>query len=441
MTGTIVGIYGQVYRTTDGGSSWLPLTQGSRLALYGADFADPSHGIVVGSRGTVLRTTNGGTTWLPVPTTKSVELQAVAFSRPGTATIAGWSNTILRTTDGGATWTDHSFPNLSTRTYSFSSVAYSPYNSQIGFVAGKMDTTISPTVAQTRGMIYRTGDGGITWSRVRFNFEGWPQMWLHAIAFIDSHVVISVGPHPTQAGGAFWASYDVGRLWSMVFVSAQEPFAVSFNKTGMGLAVGDRGSIWKSVDRGGTWEPRESGVTVPLRAVKVFDQNVAMAVGDSLTILKSVDGGNNWTIQSTGIDLSLNGMAFWDKIQGVIVGNGGSILSTSPVVSSVENRAGGGAIVPAEYSLLQNYPNPFNPKTVISYKLLANSFVNLRVFDALGREVALIASGVRQAGTHTIQWNAGSLPSGVYFCRLMISDVMNRSDLRFQQSKPMLLMK
>ena len=71
-----------------------------------------------------------------------------------------------------------------------------------------------------------------------------------------------------------------------------------------------------------------------------------------------------------------------------------------------------------DYALYQNYPNPFNPATTIYFALPSQSFVSLKVYNILGREVATIVSEEMSAGTYTQQWNAGDLSSGVYFYRL-----------------------
>jgi hypothetical protein len=73
---------------------------------------------------------------------------------------------------------------------------------------------------------------------------------------------------------------------------------------------------------------------------------------------------------------------------------------------------------PLEYSLSQNYPNPFNPTTTISFNLPSKSFVLLKVFDTLGREICLLMSDELSAGTYSKQWNSTGVPSGVYFYQL-----------------------
>jgi cytochrome c551/c552 len=77
--------------------------------------------------------------------------------------------------------------------------------------------------------------------------------------------------------------------------------------------------------------------------------------------------------------------------------------------------------VPAKYEMSQNYPNPFNPSTKINISLLKTSNVKIVVYDITGKEVAILANTVMNAGRYVIDWNAakaGALSSGVYFYRI-----------------------
>jgi hypothetical protein len=76
--------------------------------------------------------------------------------------------------------------------------------------------------------------------------------------------------------------------------------------------------------------------------------------------------------------------------------------------------------IPNQFMLEQNFPNPFNPTTTICYNLdKVNVAVSLRVYDVLGREVAVLTNEEKPAGKYTQTWNASSLPSGVYFYQLI----------------------
>ena len=88
---------------------------------------------------------------------------------------------------------------------------------------------------------------------------------------------------------------------------------------------------------------------------------------------------------------------------------------------------------PVELSLSQNYPNPFNPSTAIDYSLAKESFVQLRVFDVLGREIATIIHENEPVGKHTVYFDASDLNSGIYFYRITAGGVVG--------SKKMILVK
>ena len=98
---------------------------------------------------------------------------------------------------------------------------------------------------------------------------------------------------------------------------------------------------------------------------------------------------------------------------------------------------------PPQFELFQNYPNPFsagggsayggNPETAISYQLVANSFVNLRVFDVLGRKVETLVDAERPAGKYSVTWDASKMAGGVYFYILEAG--------KFREAKRMVLLR
>lgn len=97
------------------------------------------------------------------------------------------------------------------------------------------------------------------------------------------------------------------------------------------------------------------------------------------------------------------------------------------VTGNIENE------IPVEAYLKNNYPNPFNPSTVIEYAIPKNSFVTLKIYDNLGREIYTLVNENKQAGKYSVDFNAGNLAAGVYFYRLSFEN--------FSSVKKMVLIK
>jgi len=90
-------------------------------------------------------------------------------------------------------------------------------------------------------------------------------------------------------------------------------------------------------------------------------------------------------------------------------------------------------VTPITYALNQNYPNPFNSSTVIHYQLPVTEWVMIKVYDMLGQEVAMLINEVRWSGEHSVRWDAGDNPNGVYYYQLTAG--------AFTETKKMILMK
>jgi hypothetical protein len=102
---------------------------------------------------------------------------------------------------------------------------------------------------------------------------------------------------------------------------------------------------------------------------------------------------------------------------------------TYEYTKSVEVSVG----LPTEFSLSQNYPNPFNPSTTINFALPKVSNVKLTIYNALGKEVAILVNGTMEAGNHSTVWNASNNASGMYFFKLEAGN--------FTSTKKMMLIK
>ncbi len=74
---------------------------------------------------------------------------------------------------------------------------------------------------------------------------------------------------------------------------------------------------------------------------------------------------------------------------------------------------------PLVFELAQNYPNPFNPTTKIEYSIPLQAQVELRIYNVVGQEVAILVNEIQKPGVHDVKFEASKLASGVYFYRLV----------------------
>jgi hypothetical protein len=107
-----------------------------------------------------------------------------------------------------------------------------------------------------------------------------------------------------------------------------------------------------------------------------------------------------------------------DSTQAIYVAIARATVTTTNTLVSSGTAVKQESALPQSFSLEQNYPNPFNPSTTMKFAIANAAQVRLTVYDLLGRTVATVVHQFMQAGKYSVQWNAASIPSGVYLYRL-----------------------
>ncbi|MBD3232518.1 MAG: T9SS type A sorting domain-containing protein [candidate division Zixibacteria bacterium] len=100
----------------------------------------------------------------------------------------------------------------------------------------------------------------------------------------------------------------------------------------------------------------------------------------------------------------------------------GALLSDGAVEWSIEGEFFGSSVIPSEYSLDGNYPNPFNASTSIAFSMPDAGDISLQVYNLMGQKIATLAEGYKNAGRHTVTWEAADYSSGIYFYKLTAGD-------------------
>jgi hypothetical protein len=117
------------------------------------------------------------------------------------------------------------------------------------------------------------------------------------------------------------------------------------------------------------------------------------------------------TLFSVGNSTNRNGNPTGDAFN---FGANFTVHLADSTVGSVAERA------PVSFELGQNYPNPFNPATRLEIRVQTRAFLSVKVFNMLGKNVASLAEGMYEPGTHTLTFDGATLPSGIYFCRVEV---------------------
>jgi hypothetical protein len=214
-----------------------------------------------------------------------------------------------------------------------------------------------------------------------------------------------------------FVSSDSGAHWMDASSGLTTANISTFASRGANLFAGTAGGVFLSTDNGSTWNDASGGLTgldVRSLAVKGLHLFAGTAGGGAFY---SSDDGTTWSAVNSGLAVDTV-LALLPSGTNLFAGTPNASVWRRPlseIITSVQPPTGQ---APVAFSLGQNYPNPFNPTTSITYATPARTFITIKVFDVLGREVATLVNGMRSPGEYEARWNADGMPSGVYLCRL-----------------------
>jgi len=232
VNGWAVGRAGLILRTRDAGESWQKQVSGTEQHLFSVAAISPQRAVAVGDWGSILVTDDGGQTWSRRSIDRDVILNAQSWADAEHGCIVGEAGTVLMTTDGGATWEDR--PAGTEKTLFgvfFRSV-------QEGWLVG-LD-----------GMILRTRDAGASWETLRGDTEIGALDQVGAKAGVDNPSLYDIEVrgqvgYAVGEGGAVFASADGGTTWHRKVVPAAANLrwirAVSLVPGTHGMLVGANG--------------------------------------------------------------------------------------------------------------------------------------------------------------------------------------------------------
>jgi photosystem II stability/assembly factor-like uncharacterized protein len=448
-----------IIKTTNGGTSWYDNHQANSAGLLDVFFVNTQTGYAVGGYepvGLILKTTNTGINWFQQSSGLTKEISSVFFVNEYTGFCTSDNGVIIKTTNSGMNWIQVN----SGSSYYLESIYFT--NPVIGYAVGRV------------GQIIKTTNSGNDW----FSLVSYSN-WLNSVTFSGQDTGYAVG-----VGGLLLKTSNAGITWNAINTGYTDEFTcVKFVNSLSGYITGNNGRMLFTTNAGQTWTSQTTGTTQKISSVFYTDQYKGIASGNYGLILKTQTGGqplyiptlvspangsfNNsitpalkWRKGSNIINYkvhisSLSNFSiitdsailtdslyivpsgklqpattyFWrvNATSGFGTGPWSDIWNFATVLTSIEIT---GSETPGIFELLQNYPNPFNSMTNIKFKIVNSGNTLLKLYDISGRKVRELFNGYLQAGEYNLKFDAGDLPSGVYFYRLFVNNGMKFSDAR-----------
>jgi photosystem II stability/assembly factor-like uncharacterized protein len=404
------GYISSLYKTTDGGATFNPITTvpTGNTIYWATTFTSDLVGYVGGASSSSVicaKTTDGGTSWTDISTAAGFgtsTIYDIASINTNTVFVVGASSKCVMSTDGGNTF--NAF------TSGISSTIYSVIkfkDNLLGFLGGNYNK------------LSKTTDGGTTWNSVTL-----PSPMNYSSSSVSIRSIIFGDPTSTDV----WVSSDSGNVLyssdngvNWVFPTRNTVNNIySLSYYGGNLwAGGANGLIMNSIS------PKPLPVELSSFSAKTVDNSVQISWKTAtetnnfgFEIQRSETNTDNWVktgfVNGAGNSNSSKQYSFVDKVSqdGKYYYRLKQIDKDGKFTYSNQVEV---TVMPAIFALEQNYPNPFNPNTVIKYSIPASGFVKLQVYNALGARVAILVKTMQEAGNYEVNFDASHLASGLYF--------------------------
>jgi len=351
--------------------------------------------------GGVFRSTNNGTSWIEVNNGLSnYDIMSLVVS--GSDVFAAtWGNGVFRSTNKGRNWTEIGLPGT--------------YVQALAILGTNL-------FAGTNDGVFITTDNGISWSEIN---NGLTNRGILTLTVSGTNLFAG-----TSDGVYFTANNGIS--WNKVVTGLTNTFVLTLVGSGTNLFAGTFGSgVFLTTNGGTNWSTVNTGIeNTMVRALA--DSGAKLFAGTSEGIFITINNGTSWSAVSTGL-INTNVKTLLISGADLFAGTWGDGVWRRPILDMITSVETLPTYSPTDYILRQNHPNPFNPNTTIRYSIVEQSNVKLRIFNGIGQEVSTIVNTELVAGNHSIDFNAASLSSGVYFYRIETPS--------FTSTKKMILLK
>jgi len=370
---------------------WVQMSNGIVTTQYVRALTVVGASLFAGTDGGVFLSSNNGTSWTSVGLTNQV---VNSFAVSGTNLFAGTpGGGVFLSTNNGTSWNQ----------------VNNGLTNQVIEALAVFGTKIF--VGTNGGGVFLSTNNGSNWSPVN---NGLTTQWVWSLAVSGTNLFAGT------AGGVFLSTNN-GSNWSPVNNGLTNQVVMALLVSGTNIFAGTQSGLFLSTNNGSNWSAVNNGLTnQDVHSFAVSGTNIFAGTAGGGVFL-STNNGTSWTQKNQGFNVV-------PHVDALIIAN--NYIFAGTFNQSVWRRSLSEIIgiqnisteTPSKYSLSQNYPNPFNPSTNIKFNVEKLGNIKIIVYDIAGREVQTLVNERLQPGTYEANFDAGNLPSGIYFYSLFAND-------------------
>jgi len=393
-----------LFQSKDNGRTWKDIHSGHGFRqVLSIDIADSGR-IIAGTFGAsfwgaLFKSKDNGSTWTRIQKT-TLDAYFVDISTLKTGRIiANGSYGAYVSDNGGDTWTKKSGISL----------AYSQFVSKSGYIYVGNDYK-GIYLSTDNGNKWKSANNGINHSYF-FNFGESKSGKIFASAW------------PTGT----YCSSDSGKNWTYLdgpYIANTRTFCFDFKDDT--LYAGSSHGLLKSINDGNTWE-RVQEINGSVHAITCALNGDIIINADKKNILVKKTGQDEWHEFNDGVNNKVIYLQKMDHQGRIYLATNSGVYRTDDFMLKEEQET------KLTIFLQQNFPNPFNSGTKIKFKIFKKDKVKVSVFNILGQKIAVLLNSELDAGTHEVEFDGGTLPSGIYLYRI--------EAYGYQETKKMIIIK
>ena len=366
----------------------------------------------------VYRSTDNGVSWTNIADKFPDKVYFVQAHGNYVFAVVG-VNGVYYSEDDGETWTSRSQVPLSN-------------GAVLSLVS---DGTILYAVSN-RASVFKSEDNAATWNEIVINYTQAQVLGLDfaAVGNTMAFTAVNLGSFISTDGGANWTLLNPAIIIGTVHAFNNEIYGSTY---GMYKLAADGTSSVSGF-------PSGIGVTASTKGTVSLGNKVFTYYQDVFTggkIFSSGNNGDNWgevdadlpSAATTSLNnfIAVTPQYIYCFIYSIFSPGATGVYRCAVDINTTAIKEIEG--LPSDFSLSQNYPNPFNPATKINFSIPQNEFVSLKIFNAVGEQVAELVNQNLSAGSYSVDFTASALSSGIYF--------YNIHSKSFIQTKKMILLK